>query len=50
MKGQFYQQRSAIANNVGKLRGDPVGFNMYPAPEQNTRWVKHKHMDINSSS
>lgn len=49
MKEQFYQQRSAIANKAGKLRGDPIRFNMYPVPEQNTRCVKHKYMHISSS-
>lgn len=37
MKGQFYQQRNVTANKARNLRGDPVGFNMYQAPEQNTR-------------
>lgn len=49
MKGQFYQQRSAIANKAKKLRRDPADFNMYPALEQNTRGVKHKYVNIDSS-
>lgn len=48
-KGQFYQQRNAIANTAKKLRGDPADFNMYPALEQNTRGVKHKYVNIDSS-